>query len=298
MASEKSGETVMSVQLPDELREWIDEEADKRDSDRETLLRELLAANRAVLTDETSGEPGTKTGVAEEALDDRVEAFRDEFMELIEDVRDRVIQVKREADTKAPLEHTHGEFSDLEDLLERMGDVESELETVEDRLDDVEHDLEDGFENYEEIVDYLLDTTEEVDERVETIASAVVETREEMKTFVSRHHQQQRADELKLAASQYGIQQADCEGCGQTLQIALLTDAECPHCACALSDVSPKNGLFGSATLETGSPPELPASDRSTLDADTSPDASGGTSENPAGDVNWQEQGTGGESDD
>jgi predicted transcriptional regulator len=298
MASEKSGETVMSVHLPDELREWLDEEADERDSDRETLLRELLAANRAVLTEEGTVEEETVSGASEDALDDRIEEFREEFMDLIEDVRERVIQVKRETDTKAPLEHTHGEFSDLEELVDQMDTVESELSGLEERLETVEADVESGFENYEEIVEYLLDTTEAVDERVDTLASAVVETREQVTQFVSRHHRQLRADELKLAASQYGIQSADCESCDQTLQIALLTAAECPHCASAFSDVSPKEGIFGSATLETGSPPELPAMDGSDLDADIGPDGTVADSDHPAGDVNWQEQGTGGETDD
>jgi predicted transcriptional regulator len=297
MASEKSGETVTSVHLPDELRAWLDEEAAQRDSDRETLLRELLAAHRAVATDDGEVETAV-AGATEATVDEQVETFREEFMDHVEDVRERVIQVKRETDTKAPLEHTHSEFADLEALVDQVDDIESEVRALDERLDDLAEDLDAGFENYEEIVEYLLDTTDAVDDRVGTLASAVVETREQIKQFVSAHQQQALADELKLAASQYGITQADCGDCGQTLQIALLTTAECPHCASAFGGVSPKDGIFGSATLETGAPPELPATGETGLETDIETDASVTDGDHPAGNVNWQEQGTGGESDD
>jgi len=296
MASEKSGETVLSVHLPDELRQWLDEEAEQREIDRETLLEELIAANRAVL--DGDGTPagveleGSAEGVSEMLLEERSEELREEFMGLIEDVRERVIQVKRETDTKAPLEHTHTEFKQLETLAEQLEDVEAGIDSLEEDLDTVETELEAGFENYEEVVEYLLDTTDAFEHRVDTLASAVVETRDQIRSFVSRHQQQALTDELKLAASQYGIEEADCEDCGRTLSIALLTRPECPHCASSFADVRSKSGLFGSATLETGSPPALTEGDDPTFDTALDEESASVDADDSAAEVNWQERGT------
>ncbi|MFW5965560.1 MAG: hypothetical protein ACOCP3_02285, partial [Halodesulfurarchaeum sp.] len=51
-------------------------------------------------------------------LEDRVNALEAELDEKIQDVRERVIQVKREADGKAPADHEHESLESLISALE------------------------------------------------------------------------------------------------------------------------------------------------------------------------------------
>ena len=271
MASEESGESTLSITVSEELQDWLDDAADRRDVDPDVLVRQLIAAHRAIEGDNgTSGDavelfdPAVTEGQLERETDD----LRAEFMELIEDVRKRVIQVKRETDAKASKDHGHEELERIKELHTTVRQLETAVDGLDSTLSDVESDLEAGFDNYEEILEYVLDTLDDLETRTTTLARATIQARERLHEVAAAHGKRSAVDELKLAASQYGIESAACDGCGTSVRLALLTAPECPHCAASFEEVRPKSSLFGRPTLATGEPPALTGSSMSKLDRD------------------------------
>lgn len=254
MASEEHEEVTLSR----DLREWLDEQAAAQDTDRETVLARVLSAHREVAT----GDPDLDT-VAREDLAET----REEFTDLLEDVRKRVIQVKRETDAKTPTDDHEALAADLEGAEAELDDLADDVERLAASVDAVEADLESGFENFEDVLEYLTDRTETLGERVDTLAQAVVDARSELRRLGADAAARAEADRLKLAASQHGIAAANCEACDSHVDIGLLTEAECPHCATAFDGVEPKDGFFGSHTLTTGEPPALEGTQETKLDS-------------------------------
>ncbi|MFW5903269.1 MAG: hypothetical protein ACOCS7_00870 [Halolamina sp.] len=261
MASEESDEGRTSVSLPADLDDWLDAEARSRDVDRDRLLEGIVAAFRDVAREgdgeiqlQAGQEPDEIPAVVEERFDDQHE----EFMDLIEDVRQRVIQVKRETDAKAPADHDHEAIRDgLEATAERCDELDEELVTLRGTVEALQEDLDAGFENYEDILAFLADEIDRLDDRLETVARVLVDVRSETRRQAERATRRAEVEELKRAANQHGVRSAACEECGGSVDVALLTRPECPHCASTFSTVIPKQGFFGSHVLETGSRPAL-----------------------------------------
>lgn len=302
MASEPTDES-LSVSLPPDLAEWIDEQATARDADRETVLVQLLAAHRAAdgMDDglETEALDGTG-GIDTEALDgtggidvedevrsviaermsdiagavadqleverqveDAIEARRSEltqravdratrqvddelstleaeFTGKVEDVRDRVIQVKKETDRKAPAEHGHP------DLVDRINALANDVETVQEDLADLRSEIDGQFESQEERLDELDETVWDVQDKLETVAYVVRDLRDSDRLENKRAAS---VEGIKRTAAREDIDRARCEACGEGVEIALMTDPECPHCEATVTDVQPGEGLFGKPML-------------------------------------------------
>ncbi len=90
----------------------------------------------------------------ERQLAERFDALEADFQTKIEDVRERVVQVKREADAKAPADHGHEEFDRIDALTQEIEDIEAELaalrgdvteslETENERVADIDSRLDD-----------------------------------------------------------------------------------------------------------------------------------------------------------
>lgn len=161
------------------------------------------------------------------------------------DVRERIVQVKRETDTKAPADHDHEEI-DAE--LDRLGsDIEALREESESALElaeRAERRVETGFENYAELLEELLDRTETIEKRLDTLGTTALAERERTKP-------RERLAELSRAANREGVRTADCEACAETVDIGLLTDPTCPHCEAPFTEFATGRGMFGSATLRS-----------------------------------------------
>ena len=171
MASESSDDIGVSVSLPADVAAWLDRTADDLGVDRETVVVQLIASYRAAeeFDDEEvtaalgiDVESQVRDIVAErlpditEAVAERVEASDTEaveenltaeidrvetdFTEKIQDVRERVLQVKQAADGKAEAGHTHPEFGELATLSTAVDDLESALGALESRVDDAADD--------------------------------------------------------------------------------------------------------------------------------------------------------------
>ncbi|MFD1597364.1 hypothetical protein [Halobellus rarus] len=236
--------------LPDELESWVDDRAAATDRTREEVVHRLIAAHREL--DERGGGDGgtdlagdegfeTVNDVLREAdaesiereLDEiveRVAALEADLDEKITDVRERVIQVKRETDAKAPAEHDHPE---------------------------IDRRLSEGFENYEEILEYLTDTTDEHGSKLDRLGSAVLAVRSRLSALEGAVETREAAADLRREANSRGVTKAACESCGETVHLGLLDEPRCPHCDAPFDGLEPKRRFFGSNRLTVGDRPAL-----------------------------------------
>jgi len=285
MASESSDEGA-PVSLPADLGEWVDRKAVDLGVDRETIVVQLLASYRAMeelegevdadaalasddaveervrdvvaeripdiaaaVADRLDEESGDAAADAEERLATEIDRVESDFTEKIQDVRERVIQVKREADAKAPADHDHEAIDDLaatvSDLEERVADLDETLTARGDRLDEAEGDREALGERVE-AVERATDRLDDVAERLRTVAWVVSDLRDAQDAQAVGT---EAIDRLKRTAAQLDVDRAVCENCSTAVEIALLSTPTCPHCEAALSDVEPASGIFGKPQL-------------------------------------------------
>lgn len=258
MASEETGGST-TVSVPEDLARWLRRAAEGQGIDAQTYLRELLCAHRAIeeAADDGALGGGTVVGVDDEDLDHRLEEVREEYVDLIEDVRERVIQVKRETDRKAPAERVEDLAAELSATAETVEDVEGDLERTREDLADLRADVDAGFDNYEAVLEYLLDRTDDVEDHARRLASATVETREALEDVSGMVRERELVGDLKRTAQREGIASATCESCEGSIRPELLTRPECPYCSTAFVDLEPKEGWLGSARFVTGDRPAL-----------------------------------------
>jgi chromosome segregation ATPase len=249
MAGEETRETI-SVTLSADVVDWLDEQAETTGTDRERYVQELVSAYHSVAGNNGDVDADLQSLASSSEIERQLEEQRDEYVELIEDVRERVIQVKREADARAPADHDHPE-------LESVERIESDLEAIRATVEELETDLENGFQNYEDVLRYLKDATEESQRHLDTLATAMLDLRSATKRVAAESAARVEADRLKATANKHGFRRADCEECDASVDISLLSKANCPHCSATFVDADPKDGFFGDNTLVTGSMPAL-----------------------------------------
>jgi chromosome segregation ATPase len=235
------GEQVES--LSDDLTRWLDEKAEELGTTRADVVSRAVTAYRLVDENEDAAAEATVASDAD-ALEARVDELESTFRERLTDVRERVVQVKRESDAKAPADHDHPDLSERVDSLD---------ETV----DALERRVAEGFENYEEILEYLTETTDGTSEKLDTLATAVVDLRRRAGELEHGRAERAAGAELRREANQLGVEKATCEHCDSSVLLGLLDGPYCPHCGSTFERVTPKRGLFGSATLSTGRRPAL-----------------------------------------
>jgi len=178
-------------------------------------------------------------------LSTAIDSLDAEFQQKIDDVRDRVVQVKREADAKAPADHSHPELDEIDALQSRLDGLTEHVDAVESSVDD--HDetlgqLQSRLDDLEAMDQRL----EDVEDKLDTIAWVVSDLREA--------HEAQRTgsraiDRLKRQAAEKDIDRAVCDSCENTVDVALLSEPKCPHCQATVDDVRLPGGLFGKPRL-------------------------------------------------
>lgn len=264
MSDSSDADEAVDADVPDAVLEWLSSVAEERGVSETELLRSLLAGDTA---------DGTGGGDVDDAELERVER---EFRELVEDVRERIVQVKRETDEKAPVDHTHHELnSTLEQLGHDVGSLEAEVNRLEERLSA-------GFGNYEEILTYLTETTDSLDRKLGRLASAIIDLREQVGDAARDEVRRTALAHLTDTANRHGVEKAKCEDCGEGVNIGMLVEPQCPHCDSAFSALEPKSGFFRSSVLHTGTMPALEAGpeegedETATLEAMVEDAASGG----------------------
>ncbi|MEM4780592.1 MAG: hypothetical protein QXG03_03375 [Halalkalicoccus sp.] len=165
------------------------------------------------------------------------------YESALADVRERIVQVKRETDAKAPADHDHGELSaNLDRLESEVESLREESEAVRELADAADERIESGFENYAASLERLLERTETIEERLDTLGATALAAREHVED-------RERLGGLARAANRAGVRTASCGECDETIDVGLLSAPECPHCEAAFAEFAPGRGLFGSATL-------------------------------------------------
>lgn len=268
MASDESSTREVSVDLPADVCEWLDERATSDGEDADEVARRLLAAHHELATGDGPENPvSVGEGGSRDDLDERLADLDEEFRRLIGDVRKRVVQVKRETDRKALEDHDHPDLTDRIDAVEQRAAAAAErVAALDDAVEGVEAQLDAGFENYEDILEYLTDETGSLRERTDTLARAVIELRGEVQRLAADRARREGVEELKRAAAQYGVRTAECGACEASIDVAMLTAPECPRCATQFTDVRPGTRFLKPSVLETGEPPALTGG--TDLDAD------------------------------
>lgn len=255
--AEPAEEEDVSVGLEGSTAQWVVDRAHDGDLGPEELLERVLAAVRSADGEDLASPTAEDLSAVESRLD-RLEA---DVEEMIEDVRQRVIQVKRETDAKAPAEHEHGSLGSAIDAVDRKTDQNAA------DLADLESTMDEGFENFEEILEFLVSRTDDLVEYVETLGNALVELRSVTGTVIAREQRRAATDRLKEQAAKRGVRRAKCESCRSKIDIALLTEASCPNCNASIRDLDANPGFFGTSILLTGDRPALEApSDTPTVD--------------------------------
>jgi chromosome segregation ATPase len=250
---------------------WLEARADELGVTEEELLARLVDAFR---TAEDSDADVSTAGTLDDIDDRLVEVegeladVEDEFDEKIADVRERVIQVKREADGKADRDHDHADLAEkTRAAAEAVRQLESDHEALAEDVQTLSERVDAGFENFEEVLSYLRDETDDLNRKVTKAAATVLSMRESVAALAGAEARRERVERLQTAANQAGVRVADCGECEQEVTVSLLTEPSCPFCSAAFEDVESNSGWFGSHTLVTGEPPALKAAD-SLLDED------------------------------
>lgn len=259
MASESSSEQTLSITLPADLNEWLDQQAAGANLDREELLVQLLASYRMTAEQDDPDEIALDSEAIAEAvraqldeqlaeatnavqrqLSNQIDSVEADFDEKIEDIRERVVQIKRETDQKAPNDHSHSTLDAIPELESTLADLEADLAELRTEFDEQvpEHD---------ETITEIDDRLEELTDRLQTVAWVVSDLREASESSGGL----QAVERIKRAAAKADIERANCENCGDGVTLSLLTDPECPHCSATVTNVEPASGWFGSPTLVT-----------------------------------------------
>lgn len=258
MATESADGPDVSVTLPAPLEAWLDERADELGVERAEVLVQLVSAYRA--SSELGGDPveslleegdaaGPDRGEVA-ALEDRLETLETTHGEDVEDVRNRVLQLRDAVRDRADETHDHDEFHDL---AERIDALASDIE-------DVGADVADMSDRVDRRDDRLAD----VESKLDRLAGAVLAIRDGT-------HGTGTADEslehIRATANRSGVLVADCCACGRAVQIPLLTRPACPHCETEFRDLDDsRSGLGrwldrGKPKLVGADPPALESAD-------------------------------------
>jgi chromosome segregation ATPase len=277
MGTESADGTDVSVTVPRDLQEWLDERAATLDVDRGELLVQLASAYRAAA--DVEGEPLTELLAAEidgatreeiaanlaerdaelDDLADRiedvesdlsgdVERLEETLEENVEDLRNRVLQLRDTVRDRAAQDHTHREFarfdSRVDELTEAIGTVATDVEDVASRVDEID------------------DRVGTTDEKLLRLARAVVAIRREADVAPEPSG----LEEIRRTANREGVVEADCGACRERVAIGLLSEPTCPHCDADFEALdAPAAGLARRLGFRTA---ELRCADQPALEGD------------------------------
>ena len=304
-----------ATNLPEPLREWVEARAAETGRSPPEVLARAAAAYRLLdehddlLPEPRDGELPSRVAALETDLDelrDRVVRLGNEIDtgtagetsavdaelaevesrltdleatldEQIQDVRERVIQVKRETDEKAATDHDHPELraeletavDDATTAAETAESALTEAETLASDLSETQATLDGGFDNYESILRGLKEGTDEVRDRTDRLVTAVTQLRDRVVELETAAERRADAETLQQDATQKGVTDAVCNACESTVYLGLLGGARCPHCEAPFERIDADTGLFRPARLIVADRPALegtttddPGSDR------------------------------------
>jgi outer membrane murein-binding lipoprotein Lpp len=266
MASEPSEGRTVSVVVPPPLEEWLSERAAGSGMDREELLLALLSAYRDATTDEDAVESLVEARVVP-LVNHRLDQYDEDVERKLDDVRRRVVQLKKETDTKVPEEQFASLGAQVDELGATVRDLRDDVESLGREGPAVEDaDLEavrESLQAHAETAVRLDERLDDVETKLTRVAHAVVALREERTPTEGAAEAEATTTQrptpvaareatlvdIKRQAARERIASADCGACGAPVDLSLLPEAACPHCSAPFGGLEGRNGMFSSPRL-------------------------------------------------
>ncbi|WP_058828686.1 hypothetical protein [Haloferax sp. Q22] len=236
-------------ETPSSFEAWLDQRMSETGKSRDQLCQELLASHWQLneitellgrdspASDERSSEAKRATRSRDDTENKPVSD--DELAEVLELIEGLEAEVETEAQRRAHLEQSvqalttrldvvDAELDEVEAALDEVEDLPAELSEVESTLRERHRTLDtrfdDEFENLQTILEHLVET----DDRIETkLTEFETQYGAEIREIRAEREQLRR---VKQAAKEVDTHEGDCEHCGETIDLALLTSPECPNC--------------------------------------------------------------------
>ncbi len=266
----------------------IEAAADEAGVGREELLK------RAIVTLAEGEDIDVPDAEEVAALESRLDELDADVDEKVADLRERFVELYRDLEAKAPADHAHAETAerldalaaDLDRVSERLDALEADAvsrstvdEAVEERVGDLDDrlaDLESRTEDLDELearVEAI--DADDLDDKLSRVAGAVVRVRRRLEAAERDRADRERLDALAATANRNGVRKAACTDCGETVDVGLLTEPECPHCGREFAELEPNPGFLGTSRLV--------AEEQPSLEGDVDDGGDGGVSTRDAG---------------
>ncbi|WP_416840350.1 hypothetical protein [Haloferax sp. DFSO52] len=232
------------------FEDWVAQKAAERDSSRERVLEQLLDSYWTMeqITQMVGGRdasvpfpverPANTTRDADsEQTDGAVTEFtnselRDSIETLQENLetasRHRAELVDEVQSLAGRLDEVEATQESVDELAETVREIQTSLESEQARLDDR---IDDEFDNLQTILDYLVKTGDNLDAK---ITQTQIQFRAEIRELRAARD---RLRHITEDARELGTYTAGCEQCGTAIDLALLTEPDCPNCERALTGV-------------------------------------------------------------
>jgi len=228
MATESAEESELSVTLPPSLSEWLNERAATLAMEPEALLVQLLETHRSAADldenwIETLEDRLEDVDAKAERTDSRIDDVEAKLANNVEDVRERVLQLRDAVEERAPAEHSHREFQSLADRTEELS---AAVEAVEVELESL-GGLEESVERLGDDLESNTGRIDTVEDKLDRLARAVVARNRREST---ESDSEKRLGRIQRDANRNGALEANCASCGNLVRIGLLSEAACPHC--------------------------------------------------------------------
>jgi len=276
MASEQ-GE---SPSLPGGIEEWLADHTDETGRDRAEVLARAVASYR-LLTEETDGDEPLESTLAEleariesleadspsEADTDRIAELETELDEHVQDLRSKIVDVLKEARSRAPADHSH---EPLEARLDEQAQTTAELDETTDELEALLTELAEEFDAFDKRMEArfngieqelgpMAESVADLESKATKLAGAVVDMRKRLARVESHVSHQTALAELLQTAAREDVTQARCDSCNETVELGLLVEPICPHCRSVFDGIEPGSMFFKSAWLTIADRPALEA---------------------------------------
>lgn len=267
MASESSEGARISVEVPPPLEEWLSRQAERSGVEREEVLVGLLGAFREATEEGNSDVEALVDGRVGPLVDQRLRQFDEDLERKLDDIRHRVVQLKKEVDGKVAEDRFESLAEQVDELGEQVRELDEALwgldtETLsdhEDRLDELEASLQTRTETAVKLDDRL----DDVESKLTRVARVVVALRKEREESSGAGTDRTETDgvpelrtspdetllEIKRQAAREGITSAACGACGETVELSVLPESACPHCGAAFGGLDGRGGMFSSPRL-------------------------------------------------
>lgn len=263
-----------SASLPGGIEEWLADHTDETGEDRADVLARAVASYR-LLTEEADGDEPLESTLAElearieslEAADAESQPDSDRIAELeaeldghVEDLRSKIVDVVKEARSRAPADHNHEPLeSRIDEQSETTDELQASLDELAEDIDAFDTRVESRFNGIEQELGPMAESVTDLESKATKLAGAVVDMRKRLARVESHVSHQTALAELLQTAAREDISQARCDNCNETVDLGLLVEPICPHCRSVFDDLEPGSMFFKSAWLTIADRPALEA---------------------------------------